>query len=112
MKMLLTVFIYSLQSVIGEPNSTFQSSSKANYLLYMKGINQPVLKSKISWKFEGNNAEFKVLSKAENISHGILVKCKNTQYFPLQKFTQIIKNQTGLLRPLYLADPHLGPKKK
>ena len=25
---------------------------------------------------------------------------------------QIIKNQTGLLRPLYLADPRLGPKKK
>ena len=25
---------------------------------------------------------------------------------------QIMKNQTGLLRPLYLADPRLGPKKK
>ena len=25
---------------------------------------------------------------------------------------QIIKNRIGLLRPLYLADPRLGPKKK
>jgi len=27
-------------------------------------------------------------------------------------YEQILKNQTGLLRPLYLADPRVGPKKK